>query len=546
MEHIESIEQGVERILEEENKEEALRNLLNSIKREEFSTLVKTIRKKEGKDSLLLVLSRIYVEQLENVEYPNYRRCSLVDKESPNFCSCSFKENTDRTEELDNLLFLSQNIRKDEAKLLLSKITDIAIYSLIPSYLSSSFALISSMDQQSAEAPIRIAEYIHVYNHLGLEYKALKAVEALSKIEKISPSSDRLSLMVMCNYLLKAHNYRGYVNCVERLQSLHMKISPIKSVEKYIKYQKIVTDYDKLIRYKGQRKESQPDFPTVFPNEIPEDLWSWYISSINSSEPLTEEEALKKVSFLRRNKLSYKTEEGILYILQGNSPHSFIDYLEELNPPFTPLLHYHQPTTYAYTPSTSSFASPKEIPSKLPIAVLEKKKRVKSPLRSIFEQREYLLRKSLEFQRALPISEEETSQSILLSIVNNRFKKAQEKNIRTLELVLANEADINLASSIILSAIEEEDRRRREEREQLREQEQQQEQKKEEKEEPSLKWKKEDPSIYTPSFVEQKEKPKWTKEESSSNAFIPLSSTDFRNKSKPKEEPKKKFSWKKE
>ncbi|KAI5185092.1 hypothetical protein NEHOM01_0597 [Nematocida homosporus] len=381
-----------------------------------------------------------YLEGLTEVPIRSYKHCLMINKDSPKMCDCLLVEKRDRLDDLAALQTFLRLMKKgplDLVKSIIYRLTDLAIYSGIPSELISTLHLIYSLDLLDSSLGVKIIEFTHAFYVLGMEYEAFKSLEFLCQLDKVSPSTDRMCLMIMAQYFLQADNYRGYLNSIERLQSLHMAISPIPTLAEYAKYQKILTDYDKIIRYKPtqHKKGLVAGHAYVFSPDIPHELWEWYIGAIATQEELNETDSLAKITFLRKHRIQYRVQNGLLHIYPKNSYTSYIDYLVELEdevvptPPVAPLL------SITDAPGTPDVPSEPATPNS---GFTKREPRKRNPLRPIFEEKEYLLRLAIERAQRETVPVDSTPVEFFLDTVNRRFQQARERNLDTLVRVLAS------------------------------------------------------------------------------------------------------------
>ncbi|KAI5190332.1 hypothetical protein NECID01_0924 [Nematocida sp. AWRm77] len=455
MKELQLSEYIAELLAKKEEGFESMKSLVEHTKAAEcMKEAVQSLKEKERKGvSYLDKFAEKYLETLVFAESPSYKSCPLVSKDAPKECTCVFKKapGTECMHELDNIEVLLGYTRKafpEETKKLLCAATRLALSTGEKAAVQKALRLIGTTEYTDSAVVLCLAECAHFFSAGGMEYSAVKALEVLSKVEKVAPSADRLRLMVMAKYFLQAENYRGYLLCIERLQSLQMCISPIPQAQEYAKYLRVSTDYDKLIGYKKTaRKALVPGHATLFSVDVPHSAWQWYISLLGGSEPVTEE-SLEKVAFLRKHRMAYAIENGELFVVQGNVSCTYLDYINGLGAETDAKK---EEVKHAVQSSRKRLAQKEmegekgatepstPVLSKESKAEKEQRKR-RSVLRSMLEEKDFLFRMAQEKESAgevlqLSTEEAEARAEAALGAVNSRFREAKQSNIVLLRAI---------------------------------------------------------------------------------------------------------------
>ncbi|KAH9386560.1 uncharacterized protein NEMAJ01_1456 [Nematocida major] len=432
---------------------ENMNNLAEMASGSDIKQILYRLKTKEQKSTgYVSAFISAYIEGIPNTNEISYRRCNLLTRSTE--CKCwPGEKKASKQEHLENLFTMLSMHRKNShfVRILMAKVLGVFSTSMSTSTIIS---YLYGMDSDP-ECAALIIGYVHLYHSLGLDYEAYRVALLLNKIAVQSQSVVAMKLLIVGKYLMGISNYRAYINSVKILQSLGVKVSPDKAILGYEKYQKIITDYDKLIGGVGKsKKEVNTAHKVIFPVSAEEKAhWSWYIRAVqsleNSGEPASaplEESSeadpvdvlIGRVSFLRRNKLKYALVEGKISIEKGNSKSTFIDYINELD-------EVHAPKPL---PSAAKRESAEKVPEQAEKKAAEKaeeapaaatKKKTKDQVKIIFEHREYLFRnmirayKEAECAGLEELKEDRTAE---LAVINNRFKRAKERQMAILQVAV--------------------------------------------------------------------------------------------------------------
>jgi len=404
-----------------------------------------------------------YVNALPKAEYTSYKSCKMVDRENLEECACKVKQTGLHTKEIEEMCAMLQEMKKssaEETRKIINSLTDMALSNGTPEVMLRTSRIAVESEILDVHNVSKICEYAHAFYSLGMEYECFRLLECISKLEKTKPSVDKMRGMIMAKYLLQSENYRGYLLALEKLQGLDMPISPNEKLLEYVKHQRISTDHDAIIGYKSTKRPLSMRNPAVFKVEIPHGLWSWYLSAVGGSEPLSEE-SVPKISFLRKHKMNYRISEGVLYVEKGNRAHTYIDYVNELDEPKEKKAVRHPKLVRALEEKEGLSAKQPEDRSKETKEGAERAKERKKTqaLRALFEKRDYLLRLSVEkLQKGEKepkeeisavdektdagdseedLTEEETEEYLrAVDTINRRFRAAKEANVEILKRVV--------------------------------------------------------------------------------------------------------------
>ncbi|OAG29332.1 hypothetical protein NEDG_01405 [Nematocida displodere] len=438
----EGIDQYIDSLILEGSLSEQIHNLALSIRSSgDIRKVIYKLRGKEEKGTSYAVsFINSYTASIGVVGYVSYKHCALISKTEARECLCVFEEKRSFQKEIDDLktaLGLLKKSQIEDTKKLIFSLTDMVMHNFSRKELLSTASLIMGLEALDHTVNVKLIEYAHAFHHLGMDFEAFKVLEQISKTEKVTPSTDRMRLMIMAKYFLKGESYRGYLCAIDRLQQLQVQISPLSGCQEYAQHQRVVTDYDRIIGYKAPAKKPPvPGFPTVFTVPINHQHWAWYLSAIGTEEDLSLEET-GKIAFLRKHRLNHSVGKGKLQVLSGNTRYSYIDYitdLEEKTEKERYLPHDRTAQGMSQTSQTSTTSQTQTSQTSATLAQRQEARKQRAALKTLFEEKEYLLRLTLQ-------KKEETSyydESEALTRVNQRFRKAKEENLRIVQKIVAS------------------------------------------------------------------------------------------------------------
>jgi hypothetical protein len=411
------------------------------------------LRSKEGKNTNYVVdFVKAYLEKITDAKIDSYRTCRLISKTSPGECACTFPGPSEKykkeVEDMRSILSLLKNVQGEEPyKKTLAMITPLVISTgRTKDILRTASLVTGAQGTQSLGIGRHLMEYAHYFYAKGIHYEAYRIIDSVSRSGDITKSGDRMRLMVMARYFLEKDCLRMYCCAIERAKVLGMDVDlrVARAYLRYLKHQRVIRDYDYLIGHRaghqksdvmiGARRGEEEDRREIATEEeIPQSIlegtslkrWQWYEENIGKSIPLDSEGIVDMVSFLRKNKLRYVLEEGFLRVGEGSVPMPFTSYIRELEPRKEKEA---GPLPYAEEASVENRERREEKgEEKKEEETGEEKREIGKKL---FEEREFLLRLSLEKGREESLGEscEERGENTLW-IVNDRFRAAKEEEI---------------------------------------------------------------------------------------------------------------------
>lgn len=425
---------------------EKIDSLVEMVETNDIKRILYKLRTKDQKGvNYTTIFINAYLCSLSSVNEISYKSCNLIVNTTE--CSCKVSDKSCSDDKVrENLLSILSMYKKSPSIVRSSLQKLLTVFS---TEIESTVILshLSTLEIESESAAV-LAEYMHLYYSLGLYYESYRVLLVLSKVPvQQSESTTALKLLLVSKYLIMSSNYRAYLNCIRALQGIGVKISPDRAVVKYVKYQKVITDYDKIVGHvKKSKADTNMTYTVLHPvEETEKECWKWYASELrkNSETEKTEEHSdsiddlISKVSFLRKNRLKYELVDGKIVITEGNSRNTFIDYITELDAPLVDAAVQKnariRPEDLLSEPVEKITETEKE-PSPV------QKRKTKEQIKILFEKKEYLFRNMIkiykEKQEIESRSRIKSERSVELSIINNRFKLAKEKQLQLLSTVV--------------------------------------------------------------------------------------------------------------
>ncbi|KAI5191843.1 hypothetical protein NEMIN01_1698 [Nematocida minor] len=433
-----NIEEYIDSLVLSNTLSSNMNEIVNMMENSDIKKILYKLRTKEQKNTTYInsfINSYISTIPINSALY--YKSCKIITENTD--CSCCIldlnKKSSGESETVSNLFTILNMNKKNPLviKPVISKLSHLLISSNDIANIGNLASYLHSIELFSDLYSV-IAEHIHIFYSIGYFYESYRLISLYSKLAVKNSNINTLRVFIMGKYFLSNNNYRGFLNSLEILQENGIKVSPQQELLKLVKYQKIITDYDKLIGYKSKNKHA--DINTTYPvvySVKQEDIehWKWYEYEIsknnseNSSENSDEiDEIISKITFLRKNRLNYEVVNGSIRVLPGNSKNTFIDYINELTEsPSVP----ERPVKI--TKEVEIVAKDKEVKETVEVV----KKKVKERVKIVFERKEYLLRNSIKSFSISVLSNDTTA---ALAVVNSRFKLAKEKQLKMLSEIV--------------------------------------------------------------------------------------------------------------
>ncbi|OAG30192.1 hypothetical protein NEIG_01212 [Nematocida sp. ERTm5] len=434
-----------------------------------------------------------YVKSIESSESVSYKNCNML---SGNNCECKITLDSVNTQKTRNLLEILDIHRKNTSVVRSVLLKLLSVFT-VDIDCSAIVVHLHTLEMDN-DMPALLIDYAHVFYILGHHYESYQVLSLLSRHPSSSTKVNIMKLMMITKYLMST-NYRTHVNSIKILQGMDIQISPDKNVCKYMKYQKIITDYDKIIGHTSKNKKdvlmNHEVLDTLSEEEVKH--WAWYtqeIKNITSAQDAVKEEVednkdksdsdvindlISKISFLRLNRLNYSLVDGKIHLEEGNSRNTFIDYVDQLDnvQPKNTL-----PTTGNSIRSDKAQNGMDGVVPSIPknnenskesLQPAVPKKRYKDKVTVLFERKEYMLRNTIKHYRNTVLTEKQADQTrsrlTELAVINNRFKLAKKKQLDMLEVIVNAYSAVSDISGVISKALAEKERIEKEEAKKIKE-----------------------------------------------------------------------------
>lgn len=442
-----------------------MEEIAGKIDGQNLKNMLYKLRAKDQKNvsyTQLFVTSYINTIKTKTTHRQHYKTCQIVQNSEDCVCKIISTEKEDKTNSTEGHnslsveeeeektaianLFVILNMNKKNALLIEPVLTKLLLLATQRNDLQNinNIASYLSTLEPFSELYVVIADMLHIYHSLDYCYEAYKMLSLYSRLPLSNSTVNTFRTFIMRKYFLDGNNYRGYLNSIEILQGRDVKISPPKEIAEFVKYQKIITDYDKIINYKPRNSKYEINMTYKVIDKISDkekEHWNWYVQELSGTaskvqeEKGSVEELVEKVAFLRRNRLKYEISGGNLKILAGNTKKTFIEMIEELGETkpveVSTARQDLQHTAYKVQEKEGTVAEK--------VSTEGAKRRAKEKVKILFERKEYLLRSSIKLLAA-DSNRIEASFSLgeALSVVNSRFKQAKERQLEQLRTIVSN------------------------------------------------------------------------------------------------------------